>query len=66
MEEEIALLRKAQSYCVNVYGTMYQRLSEQEALVMLGESGVVALKEGYYSDEAGIVTEAEELDAMII
>ncbi len=66
MEEEIALLRKAQSYCVNVYDTMYQRLSEQGALVMLGESGVVALKEGYYSDEAGIVTEAEELDAMII
>lgn len=65
MEEEIYLLRKAQSFCVNIYDAMYRRLSDQGALVLLGESGVVALKEGYYSDEAGVMTEAEELDAMI-
>lgn len=65
IEEEIHLLRKAQLFCVNIYDAMYRRLSDQGALVLLGESGVVALKEGYYSDEAGVMTEAEELDAMI-
>lgn len=54
MREEIQLLRRAQAYTVNVYENVFRRLSDKGAIVPVGEGGVYALKEGVYSEEAGI------------
>lgn len=61
MQEEIILLRKAQRYTVNLYSNVFKRLCEQGAVVPVGESGVMALKEEYYSLSGGVKQEREEM-----
>ena len=55
MQEKIRLIRRAQAYTVQVEERVYQQLAQRNAVVQLGDSGVLALKEGYYSEEAGIL-----------
>lgn len=47
------LLRKAQQYLVSVYSGTLKALEAKDALIQL-ESGVLALKSGYYSLEKGV------------
>lgn len=47
------LLRKAQQYLVSVYSGTLKALEAKDALIQL-ESGVLALKSGFYSSEQGI------------
>ena len=47
------LLRKAQQYLVSVYSGTLKALEAKDALIQL-ESGVLALKSGYYSSEQGV------------
>lgn len=47
------LLRKAQQYLVSVYSETLKALEAKDALIQL-ESGILALKSGFYSSEQGI------------
>lgn len=47
------LLRKAQQYLVSVYSGTLKALEAKDALIQL-ESGILALKSGFYSSEQGI------------
>ncbi len=62
--ERRLLLKKAQAYSVSVYENTYERLSREGALCMLGDSGVVVLREGYYSNEVGVSVERGEMELM--
>lgn len=64
MREEIQLLRRAQAYSVNVYDNMYRRLKNAGAISLIGNSGVCALAEGFYSDAGGVSVEQEELELL--
>ncbi len=65
MREEIRLLRRAQAYSVNVYDNMYRRLKNAGAISLIGNSGVCALAEGFYSDAGGVSVEQEELELLM-
>ena len=65
MREEIRLLRRAQAYSVNVYDNMYRRLKNAGAISPIGNSGVCALAEGFYSDAGGVSVEQEELELLM-
>lgn len=65
MREEIQLLRRAQAYSVNVYDNMYRRLKNAGAISPIGNSGVCALAEGFYSDAGGVSVEQEELELLM-
>ena len=54
MQETIRLLRAAQAYSVALYDDQYRRLEQAGALISIGESGAVALAEGYYDAQAGV------------
>lgn len=64
MREEIRLLRRAQAYSVNVYDNMYRRLKNAGAISLIGNSGVCALAEGFYSDAGGVSAEQSELELL--
>ncbi len=64
MQEEVALLRKAQMYSVNLYPHVFKRLCEQGAIVPVGETGALALLEGYYSLQGGVQMEREEMELL--
>ena len=64
MREEIRLLRRAQAYSVNVYDNMYRRLKNAGAISPIGNSGVCALAEGFYSDAGGVSVEQSELELL--
>lgn len=64
IREEIRLLRRAQAYSVNVYDNMYRRLKNAGAISLIGNSGVCALAEGFYSDAGGVSVEQEELELL--
>lgn len=51
--EYLKLLRKAQPYLVSVYSGTLKVLEAKDALIQLN-SGVLALKSGYYSSEQGV------------
>lgn len=51
--EYLKLLRKAQPYFVSVYSGTLKALEAKDALIQL-ESGILALKSGFYSSEQGI------------
>lgn len=51
------LLRKAQRYTVNIYQHTYRRLERSNALLVLRESDVVSLREGWYDNVAGVCVE---------
>ena len=65
MREEIRLLRRAQAYSVNVYDNMYRRLKNAGAISLIGNSGVCALAEGFYSDAGGVSVEQKELELLM-
>ena len=54
MREEIQLLRKAQAYSVSLYDQMIQQMDTQGALICIGETGILALKTGFYSNDGGV------------
>lgn len=64
MREEIRLLRRAQAYSVNLYDNMYKRLKNVGAISPIGNSGVCALAEGFYSDAGGVSVEQSELELL--
>ena len=64
MREEIRLLRRAQAYSVNLYDNMYRRLKNAGVISPIGNSGVCALAEGFYSDAGGVSVEQEELELL--
>lgn len=64
MREEIRLLRRAQAYSVNVYDNMFKRLRGAGAISLIGNSGVCALAEGFYSDAGGVSVEQSELELL--
>ena len=61
MREEIALLRRAQAYSVSVYEQGFAGLYRDGALYPVGESGAIALEEGYYDAECGLTEGRREL-----
>lgn len=66
MQEEISLLRKAQAYSVGVYENMFKALQKEGALYPVGNTGVLALEEGYYDEQLGLRKERGELRFNII
>jgi CRISPR-associated endonuclease/helicase Cas3 len=52
-----SLLREAQRYTVNIYPWMLDQLCSKNAIVDLPETGVLCLREGWYSDTIGVCTE---------
>lgn len=64
MREEIQLLRRAQAYSVNLYDNMFKRLNDAGAISLIGNSGVYALAEGFYSDAGGVSVEQKELELL--
>ena len=62
MKELSALLRKAQAYSVNLYPNAIHRLTEADALVEIGDTGVLALREGWYDPDGGVQLTAQELE----
>ena len=64
MREEIQLLRRAQAYSVNLYDNMFKRLDDAGAISLIGNSGVYALAEGFYSDAGGVSVEQSELELL--
>lgn len=51
------LLRKAQRYSVNIFSHVLQKLNSRNALHDIQGSGILALNEGFYCPETGVVTE---------
>ena len=45
LSEEIRLLKEAQQYSVNLFEHIFNRLAGEDALVSLGETGAVILKD---------------------
>lgn len=64
MEEEIFWLRKAQGYTVSLYRNVFQRLADDDAIWPVGQTGALALKEGYYDLERGVILERAELELL--
>ena len=57
---EIALLKEAQQYSVNLFENMFDRLDGEHALYSLGGTGVVALKGECYDPWAGVMITPQE------
>ncbi len=51
-------LKQAQKYSVNVFPNDWQKLTQQQAVNPIGETGVYYLQKQYYSDEFGLATTA--------
>jgi len=49
-------LKKAQKYSVNVFPNDWQKLTRQQAVIPIGETGVYYLQKEYYSNEFGLAT----------
>lgn len=65
MKRRAQLLARAQQYSVNVYEDMLVDLSDEGALEVIDEIGVIVLKEGYYDEERGLSAERGRLEAMV-
>ncbi|MCD8153654.1 MAG: CRISPR-associated endonuclease Cas3'' [Clostridiales bacterium] len=66
MQEEIACLKEAQQYSVNLYEQMFDRLAREGALHALGETGVVVLQAEYYNADTGVSTTPRELELLLV
>lgn len=66
LSEEIRLLKEAQQYSVNLFEHIFNRLAGEEALVSLGETGAVILKDEYYDPWAGVTITPQEMKELII
>ena len=62
MKGEIALLRRAQRYSVNLYEHAFRGLEARGALFSLGETGAIALREEFYDGATGVRLESGEMD----
>ncbi len=51
------LLQSAQRYAVNLFPGPLKKLNQKEAVDDIQQSGILALKNAYYSDEFGVTTE---------
>lgn len=56
------LVSRAKDYSVSLYSYQLKKLEDQTAIYAAGETGVIALKPGYYDNEAGLKIDAEKLD----
>ncbi|HHW45390.1 MAG TPA: CRISPR-associated helicase Cas3' [Clostridiales bacterium] len=64
-KEKGRILKELQKYSVDLYEWQIKKLSEQKALYPLDEeTGVIILAQNYYSQEVGVVMEADQ-DALI-
>lgn len=61
LKEEYDILRKLQTYTVNVYPNVYTELERSEAFYAVGETGVIALCDEYYDSKFGVKLVASEL-----
>lgn len=66
MKEQQLLLRKAQMYSVSVYEGFYRRLVKEEAVYLVKNTGVIALKKEHYNIEGGVQLESGEMDFLNI
>ena len=66
LSEEIRLLKEAQQYSVNLFEHIFNRLAGEDALVSLGETGAVILKDEYYDPWAGVTITPQEMKELII
>ena len=66
LSEEIRLLKEAQQYSVNLFEHIFNRLAGEDALVSLGETGAVILKDEYYDPWAGVTITLQEMKELII
>jgi CRISPR-associated endonuclease/helicase Cas3 len=64
LPERIRTLRLAQSYAISVQRQVFQRLSRENAIYPLGETGVFALHEWYYHRDLGLRVEPGEMEFM--
>ncbi len=64
--EEIKLLKEAQQYSVNLFENVFNRLAGEGALVSLGETGVVILKDEYYDPWVGVKITPQEMKELIM
>ena len=62
MKDEIALLRRAQRYSVNLYEHAFRALEARGALYSLGETGAIALRKEFYDGATGVRLESGEMD----
>ena len=65
LKELSVLLRKAQAYSVSLYPNAIRRLSEEGALTEIGDTDVLALKEGWYNPDGGVQLTKQEMEDMI-
>lgn len=65
LREELALLKEAQQYSVNLYEYAFEELAKKGALVSVGETGVVVLKDEYYDALAGVIIIPQEMEELI-
>lgn len=65
LEQKVPLLKKAQHYSVNVFENKFKALQKAGAVITCDIEGVYLLKEGFYDNDIGLVTESK-LDAMLL
>jgi len=59
------LIREAQQYSVNISRATFEKLKEQKAVEIAGNSGILVLDKRYYDDELGVTTEGKEMELAI-
>lgn len=63
---DMKLVRSAQQYMVNVSKNVYEKLKENQALVIDERSEILILKDHFYDDKLGVVSEGGYLNPMIL
>lgn len=59
-------LKKAQQFSVNLFETDRRKLEEKRGIVELKNGRILALRDGFYSDDIGVTVEDETLECLII
>jgi len=62
LDELKLYLREAQQYSVNIFDTDKRNLEDIRAITQLNNGGVLALKEGFYREDLGVVLEKQPMD----
>lgn len=65
MEDLSLQLRKAQGFSVNLYPHIFKRLIAERAIIQIEDIGIYELKENYYTPDAGVSVESQELTDLI-
>lgn len=66
MKEKIRLLRQIQTYSVNLFEGVYQRLVKENGLRKLDDMEIMVLNEQYYSMDGGVQTKPQEMEFMLL